>query len=110
MLRRSDPGNAAETAYIRGPHTARPALHHPSPPASARGLITLFVKNYQYGGTQRVLLRLANKLFDYGHPVHVVCPGTGPLESTLRDGIKRIRISPGNGLYARALALRAHPA
>jgi len=110
MLRRSDPGNAVEAPYVRGPHTARAALHHASHPVSTRGLITLFVKNYQYGGTQRVLLRLANKLFDYGYPVHVVCSGTGPLESTIRDGIKRIRISPGNGLYARALALRAHPA
>jgi glycosyltransferase involved in cell wall biosynthesis len=75
-----------------------------------RGLIALFVKNYQYGGTQRVLLRLANKLFDYGYPVHVVCPGTGPLESTLREGVRRVHIVPGNQLQARALALRAHPA
>jgi glycosyltransferase involved in cell wall biosynthesis len=85
-------------------------VHHASFSAPTRGLIALLVKNYQYGGTQRVLLRLANKLFDYGYPVHVVCPGSGPLEATLRDRVRRVHIEPGSRVYARALALRANPA
>ncbi len=110
MLRRSDPGAVPEPPYLLGPHTARAAAHHSSGPATARRPIALFVKDYQHGGTQRVLLRLANKLFDYGYAVDVVCAGTGPLESTLKVGIRRARISAGNPLVARALALRAHPA
>ncbi len=110
MLQRRDAGAIPELMYPRGPHSTRSVLLDASQPTPAPGLIALFVKNYQYGGTQRVLLRLANKLFEYGHPVHVICSGTGPLESTLKEGIRRIRITPGNGLYARGLALRAHPA
>ncbi len=110
MLHRSDPGALPKPGYVRGPHAARAAIHHASQPTATRGLIALFVKNYQYGGTQRVLLRLANKLLDYGHPVHVICSGTGPLESTLKEGVRRVRISPGSSLHARGLALRAHPA
>ncbi len=110
MLQRRDPGSVPEPAYLRGSHAARAAVQHASRAAPGRGLIALFVKNYQYGGTQRVLLRLANKLFDYGYPVHVVCAGTGPLESTLKDGVRRVRIVPGSQLHARVLALRAYPA
>ena len=110
MLQRSDPGAVPEPVYLRGRHAARAAVQHASHVAPVRGPIALFVKNYQYGGTQRVLLRLANKLFDYGYPVHVVCSGTGPLESTLKDGVRRVRIVPGNQLHARALALRANSA
>lgn len=110
MLHRSDPGTVTEPVQARMAHAARAAAHRLDHSGSLQGPIGILVKNYQYGGTQRVLLRLANKLFDYGYAVHVVCPGTGPLEPTLRDGIRRVHIAPGSRLYARALALRAHPA
>jgi glycosyltransferase involved in cell wall biosynthesis len=109
MLQRRDSGTAPELMYPRGPHTTRSVVLEASHPTPAPGLIALFIKNYQYGGTQRVLLRLANKLFDYGHPVHVISSGTGPLESTLEEGVKRVYIAPGNSLHARGLALRANP-
>jgi glycosyltransferase involved in cell wall biosynthesis len=70
----------------------------------------VLVKNFQYGGTQRVLLRLANKLHDYGYGVQLVCAASGPLEATLHDGIARIHLEPGRRFLARGLALRANPA
>ncbi len=73
------------------------------------GAIAVLIKNFEYGGTQRVLLYLANKLHEYGHVVHVLCPGSGPLEATLRDGIRLVRLKSGSEFYARLLALRANP-
>lgn len=110
MLHRTEPSSTADPLDVRSPHAPRSGVAHRNGHAlSPRGLIAVLLKNFQYGGTQRVLLRLANKLHDYGYAVHVVCPGTGPLESTLRDGIGRVHIVPGSRFYARGLALRAHP-
>ena len=73
------------------------------------GGVAVLIKNFQYGGTQRVLLHLANKLHEYGHSVTVLCPGTGPLEATVHDGIRLITLKSGSEFVARLLALRAHP-
>lgn len=73
------------------------------------GAIAVLIKNFEYGGTQRVLLHLANKLHEYGHVVHVLCPGSGPLEATVRDGIRLVHLKSGSEFYARLLALRANP-
>ena len=73
------------------------------------GPIALFIKNFEYGGIQRSALRLANKLHAFGHTVHVISPGTGPLIATLSDGIRVIHLASGGPLTARWLALRANP-
>jgi len=78
--------------------------------ATDRGTLAILVKNFEFGGTQRVLLRIANRLADYGHHVQLLSPGDGPLEASVSQRVERVRITPGNGLLARALALRAHPA
>jgi glycosyltransferase involved in cell wall biosynthesis len=74
-----------------------------------RGPIALLVKNFQYGGTQRVLSRLANKLHDFGHTVHVLSPASGPLRSSLRDRLEVVSLDATNHFYSRALAFRADP-
>ncbi len=89
--------------------TDQPAVRASVGHVSLRGPIAVFVKNFQYGGTQRVLLRLANKLLEFGHVVHVVSPGSGPLEATIAPGIRRVHLEPGSRARARTLALRAHP-
>jgi glycosyltransferase involved in cell wall biosynthesis len=71
--------------------------------------IAVFVENLDFGNHQRALIRLANKLHDLGHPVQVVSSASGPLAATLRDGIGRVRLRPGNTLVGRWMALRAHP-
>src|SRR5262245_31276475 len=102
MLRRSEPGAVSEPSHTLGPHAARAAAAHPLAHATTPRIpIALLVKNYQYGGTQRVLLRLANKLSDYGYPVEVVCPGSGPLEKTLHDNVRRVHIEAGSRIHAR---------
>jgi glycosyltransferase involved in cell wall biosynthesis len=74
------------------------------------GAIAILIKNFEYGGTQRVLLHLANKLHEFGHEVHVLCPASGPLETTLCEGVGLVRLKSGSEFYARLLALRADPA
>ncbi len=111
MLQRLDPQvpPIASAEYV----TARAAAHHPDrrfdAAGSLRGPVAVLVKNFQYGGTQRVLLRLANKLRAYGHAVHVVSPGDGPLAATVAADIRCIHLESGSRARARALALRANP-
>ncbi len=105
MLHRTDPRSGSESPeYTRVWEHTNGRASRP-PPAH----IAVLVKNFQYGGTQRVLLRLANKLHQYGHRVQVVSPGDGPLLTTLSDGIERVQLAPGSRIYARLLALRANP-
>jgi glycosyltransferase involved in cell wall biosynthesis len=78
-------------------------------PAGEHLKIAILVKNFQFGGTQRVLLRIANRLAEYGHHVQLLSPGDGPLEACVSPELERISITPGDGLLARALAIRAHP-
>jgi glycosyltransferase involved in cell wall biosynthesis len=104
MLRRSEPaeegplyaGKRRDQSYI---HVGRPQRAH----------VAVFVKNFEYGGTQRVLLRIANKLHEYGHRVQIVSGGTGPLRSTVCSEIEQIELRSGSRLAARFAALRSHP-
>jgi glycosyltransferase involved in cell wall biosynthesis len=77
--------------------------------AAERDTIAVFVENLDFGDHQRALIRLANKLRDFGHPVQVVSSASGPLAATLRDGIGHVRLRPRNALVGRWTALRAHP-
>ena len=108
MLRRMDSRSVPEATELNGTVTVEP-IRVRKHSGKIRGTISVLVKNFQYGGTQRVLLRLANKLHDYGYAVHVVCPGSGPLETTVCEGIRRIHLEPGSQLHARSLVLRASP-
>lgn len=87
-----------------------PPVHMKAYNGSAlRHAIAVLVKNFEYGGAQRQLLRLANKLHEFGHDVHVLSGGSGPLQSTLRDGIRTISLERGSQFAARLLAWRAIP-
>jgi glycosyltransferase involved in cell wall biosynthesis len=104
MLRRSGP--AEGTLYAGIPRREQPIVHVGQPQFAH---VAVFVKNFQYGGTQRVLLRIANKLHEYGHRVQIVSGGTGPLRSTLCAGIEQIDLRPSSRFAARVLALRSNP-
>jgi glycosyltransferase involved in cell wall biosynthesis len=104
MLRRSEP--AEEPLYAGTPRRDPPYIHVGRPHGAH---VAVFVKNFQYGGTQRVLLRIANKLHEYGHRVQIVSGGTGPLRATLCEGIEQINLRPSSRLAARVLALRSNP-
>jgi glycosyltransferase involved in cell wall biosynthesis len=69
--------------------------------------IAILMKNFQYGGTQRVLLRIANKLNDYGHRVQILSGGPGALRSTLSDGVEEIALRRTSQLMGRLRALAA---
>src|SRR4051794_30091204 len=103
MLHRMDPSGSVSSE--RGP--ARDHVNGHARPR--RTHIAVFVKNFQYGGTQRVLLRLANKLHQYGHRVQVVSPGRGPLQASLHPGVEHVHLRPTSEVYGRMLALLANP-
>ena len=71
--------------------------------------VAVLLKNFQYGGTQRVLLRVANKLHEYGHAVQIVSGGQGALRSTVCAEIEQIGLRPSSGFLARFGALRSSP-
>ena len=78
-----------------GTHVGKPRRTH----------IAVLVKNFQYGGTQRVLLRVANKLHEYGHRVEILSGAQGALRSSISDGVEQVELQPSSRLFARFRAL-----
>ena len=70
--------------------------------------IAFLLKNLNFGGTQKVLLRLANKFVRFGYPVDVMlCGADGPLRSELAPEIRVIFLDSTSMMQARRKAVTA---
>ena len=70
--------------------------------------VAFLLKNLNFGGTQKVLVRLANQFHEMGYPVDVLlCGEDGPLRDEVAEGIRLIDLPRSSMLRARFDAIKA---